>query len=66
MVQVVELLQRSKSCYLPAFLALRAALDKETATAQDNTQFLAVLEEPCSALDKALPKVCKLQASITP
>ncbi|BDA42104.1 Dynein heavy chain 2, axonemal [Coccomyxa sp. Obi] len=53
--RVVNLLQRSKSCYLPAFLVLRDRLNKEAATAQDNTQFLAVLEEPCTALEKAPP-----------
>ncbi|CAL8461618.1 g1149 [Coccomyxa elongata] len=53
---VVELLQRSKSCYLPAFLALRERLNKEASTARDNTQFLAVLKEPCTALETAAPK----------
>ena len=62
-VAVVELLQRSKSCYLPAFLALRDQLNKEVATAQENIQFLAVLEEPCTALEKSLPKVCKFRLS---
>ena len=54
---MVEVLQRAESCYLPEFVGLREVLAKEAALAADNLRFLALLQEPCAALERALPRV---------
>ncbi|KAK9909936.1 hypothetical protein WJX75_009720 [Coccomyxa subellipsoidea] len=53
--RVVEMLKLKGSCYLPAFQSLRASLDSKAVTARDNVQFMSVLEEPCTKLEKAAP-----------
>jgi hypothetical protein len=55
--RVVEMLKLKGSCYLPAFQSLRASLDSKAVTARDNVQFMSVLEEPCTKLEKAAPHV---------
>ena len=54
--RVTAVLQLSESCYLPDFLSLRQVLIREAALAGTNLKFLALLEEPCTALGRAAPK----------
>jgi dynein heavy chain, axonemal len=53
---VLQVLERSKSSYLPPFLNLRSLIQHEAAAAEDNVKFLLVLEEPCKVLAAASPE----------
>ena len=55
--RVTDVLRRADSCYLPEFASLRETLVRETALAADNLRFLALLQQPCAALQRAAPKV---------
>ena len=55
--QAVAVLHHTHSPYLPPFQALEESTQQDAEVAADNLRFLAILEEPCTALGKAAPKV---------
>ena len=50
---IVRVLERVKSVYLPPFLTLWEAINREAAAAEENAKFLSALAEPCGALARA-------------
>lgn len=57
MRKVEAILEATRSPYLAPFLTLAQAVDQGVALATDNVKYLAILEAPCIALSKTLPKV---------
>lgn len=57
MLQVVAILEQTKSSYLATFLSLRKAIQQEAVVAEDNLKFLQCLEQPCRTLASATAKV---------
>ena len=53
--EILGFLEGAKSAYLPPFLSLRHAIQREAACAEDNLKFLLCLEKPCLKLAKAKP-----------
>lgn len=56
-LQVVAILEQTKSSYLATFLSLRKAIQQEAVVAEDNLKFLQCLEQPCRTLASATAKV---------
>lgn len=56
-LQVVAILEQTRSSYLPTFLSLRKAIQQEAVVAEDNLKFLQCLEQPCHTLASATAKV---------
>jgi dynein heavy chain len=56
LLATVRVLESAKSAYLPAFLALGDAVEREAEAASDNAKFLSALQEPCEALAAAHAK----------
>ena len=59
-LQVVAILEQTRSSYLPTFLSLRKAIQQEAVVAEDNLKFLQCLEQPCHTLASATAKVGSL------
>ncbi|KAL0040883.1 hypothetical protein WJX79_008591 [Trebouxia sp. C0005] len=63
-LQVVAILEQTRSSYLATFLSLRKAIQQEAVVAEDNLKFLQCLEQPCrtlaSATAKDIPKILPL------
>ena len=57
MADVVALLERSRSCHVAPFLALRGLLQAEAQQAIDTLQYMSTLEEPSRKLAAAAPRV---------
>ena len=56
-LQVVAILEQTRSSYLSTFLSLRKAIQQEAVVAEDNLKFLQCLEQPCRTLAGATAKV---------
>ena len=56
-LQVVAILEQTRSSYLSTFLSLRKAIQQEAVVAEDNLKFLQCLEQPCRTLASATAKV---------
>ena len=56
-LQVVAILEQTRSSYLATFLSLRKAIQQEAVVAEDNLKFLRCLEQPCQVLATATAKV---------
>ena len=56
-LQVVAILEQTRSSYLATFLSLRKAIQQEAVVAEDNLKFLQCLEQPCRTLASATAKV---------
>ena len=56
-LQVVAILEQTRSSYLSTFLSLRKAIQQEAVVAEDNLKFLQCLEQPCRTLGSATAKV---------
>ncbi len=59
-LQVVAILEQTRSSYLATFLSLRKAIQQEAVVAEDNLKFLQCLEQPCRTLASATAKVHRL------
>ncbi len=59
-LQVVAILEQTRSSYLSTFLSLRKAIQQEAVVAEDNLKFLQCLEQPCRTLASATAKVHRL------
>ena len=55
-VDIVAVLEQSKSSYLGPFMNLSNLIQREAVAAEDNLKFLSSLEKPCQALAEADPK----------
>ena len=56
-LQVVAILEQTRSSYLATFLSLRKAIQQEAVVAEDNLKFLRCLEQPCQVLAASTAKV---------
>lgn len=56
-LQVVAVLEQTRSSYLTTFLSLRKAIQQEAVVAEDNLKFLQCLEQPCQTLATASAQV---------
>lgn len=56
-LQVVAVLEQTRSSYLSTFLSLRKTIQQEAVIAEDNLKFLQCLEQPCKALATATAQV---------
>jgi len=65
-LQVVAILEQTRSSYLATFLSLRKAIQQEAVVSGDNLKFLQCLEQPCRTLASATAKVHRLYTDPKP